>query len=339
MKRFLIATALAALNFAAMALPSIAAVQTELSQGHYAQADAMMREVVAAKPGSAKAHYVYAEILAHERRFDLAAEEAASAKRLDPLLKFTQPEKFNTFTQLLAREQADARRVSAPERSATAAPAATQARRESFESPVNNGGGGGGGGMPGWVWGLGGAGLAVVAWRLFSASQQASAAGRQTAAGAGGMRAMNVGSGLPSNNGYAPAPAATQGPGPGYGQPAYAAPAAAPSSGLLGTGLAVAGGLAAGMMVEKLFEGHRESSSGAFGNSGGFGGLGGLGGNNAAPNLRDTSPGLFETQAPSAAQTLEQRPIDMGSGDDWDSGSSAASDDGGGGGSSGGDDW
>ncbi len=333
MKRFLIAASLAALNFAAFALPNIAAVQTEISQGHYAQAETMMREVVAAKPGSAKAHYVYAEILAHERRFDLAAEEAASAKRLDPLLKFTQPEKFNTFTQLLAREQADARRVSTPERAATAAlvtaPAPAQARRESFESPVNNSGGGG---MPGWVWGLGGAGLAFAAWRMFSASQQANPAGGQTAAGAGGMRAMNVGSGLPSNNGYAYAPAA--GPAPGYGQPAYAPQAAAPSSGLLGTGLAVAGGLAAGMMVEKLFEGHREASSGGSGNSGG---LGGLGSNSPAPNLRDTSPGLFETQAPSAAQELEQRPIDMGTGDDWDSGSSAASDDSGGSGGS--DDW
>ncbi|MGS0754623.1 tetratricopeptide repeat protein [Roseateles sp. GG27B] len=301
-----------------------------ISQGHYAQAETMMREVAAAKPGSAKAHYIYAEILAHERRFDLAAEEAASAKRLDPQLKFTQPEKFNTFSQLLEREQANARRVSTPERSA--APA--QARRESLELPANNGGGGG---MPGWVWGLGGAGLAFIAWRMFSASQQTGSAGALTPAGAGGMRAMPMGSGQPSNNGYAPAPApaATPGTAPGYGQPAYAPQAAAPSSGLLGTGLAVAGGLAAGMMVEKLFEGHRETSAGAFGNSGGFGGMGG---NNAAPNLRDTSPGLFETQTDSAAQELEQRPIDMGTGDDWDSGNSAASDDGGG--SSGGsDDW
>jgi hypothetical protein len=339
MKRFLIATALAALNFAAFALPNIATVQTEISQGHYAQAETMMREVVAAKPGSAKAHYVYAEILAHERRFVLAAEEAASAKRLDPLLHFTQPDKFNAFTQLLDREQASARRVSTPERAAATAlvtapaPAQAQARRESSDSPASNGGGTGSG-TPGWVWGLGGAGLAFAAWRMFSASPQTGSAGTLTPAGTAGMRAINTGSGLPPNNGYA-APstsAAGAGPAPGYGQPAYAPPAAAPSSGLLGTGLAVAGGLAAGMMVEKLFEGHRETSSGGFGNSGGFGG------NNPAPNLRDTSPGLFETQAPSAAQELEQRPIDMGSGDDWDSGSSAASDDGGGA-SGGGDDW
>lgn len=318
MKRFLIAASLAALNFAAFALPSIASVQTEISQGHYTQAETMMREVVAAKPGSAKAHYIYAEILAHERRFDLAAEEAASAKRLDPQLKFTQPEKFNTFSQLLEREQANARRVSTPERSA--APA--QARRESLESPANNGGGGG---MPGWVWGLGGAGLAFVAWRMFSASQQTGSAGNSTPTGAGGMRAMNVGGGLPSNNGYAPAPA--PGPAPSYGQPAYAPQAAAPSSGLLGTGLAVAGGLAAGMMVEKLFEGHRDTGAGGFGSLGG----------NSAPTLRDTSPGLFEAQPDSAARELEQRPIDMGTGDDWDSGSSAASDDSGS--SSGSDDW
>lgn len=330
MKRFLIAASLVTLNFAAMALPSIAAVQTEISQGHYAQAETMMREVVSAKPGSAKAHYVYAEILAHERRFTVAAEEAASAKRLDPLLHFTQPEKFTAFTQLLEREQADARRVSTPERSAATTPVSAQARRESFEPTASNSNnssnGGTGGGTPGWVWGLGGAGLAFAAWRMFSASQQTGLAGGLTTAGAGGMRAMTVGSGLPPTNAYAPTPAA--GPAPVYGQPAYAPPqAAAPSSGLLGTGLAVAGGLAAGVMVEKLFEGHRESSSGGFASYG----------NTSAPNFRDTSPGRFETQAPSAAQELEQRPIDMGSGDEWDSGSSAGSDEVGSGGGS--DDW
>ena len=327
MKRFLIAASLAALNFTAFALPSIDAVQTEISQGHYTQAEAMMRDVIAAKPGSARAHYVYAEILAHERRFNLAAEEAASAKRLDPSLHFTQPEKFNAFTQLLEREQANARLVNTPARQPVVAPTAmTQVQRESVQSPAS-GGGDSGGGMPGWVWGLGGAGLAFAAWRMFSASQQVGPAGTLTPAGAGGMRAMTVGSGLPANNGYAAAPAA--GPAPVYGQPAYASQAAAPSSGLLGTGLAVAGGLAAGMMVEKLFEGHRESSSGGFANYG----------NTPAPNLRDTSPGLFETQAPSAAQELEQRPIDMGTGDEWDSASSAASDDSGGGSSGGSDDW
>ena len=39
----------------------------------------MMREVVAAKQGSAKAHYIYAEILAHNGKLALAVEEAQKA--------------------------------------------------------------------------------------------------------------------------------------------------------------------------------------------------------------------------------------------------------------------
>ena len=53
-----------------------------------------MREVVAAKPDSARARYVHAEILAHDKRFVLAAEEPAQARRLDPSLAFTRPEKL-----------------------------------------------------------------------------------------------------------------------------------------------------------------------------------------------------------------------------------------------------
>ena len=49
-------------------------------QGGYSQAEGMMREVVDAKPGSAKAHYIYAEILAHSGSFSKAAEEAGNAR-------------------------------------------------------------------------------------------------------------------------------------------------------------------------------------------------------------------------------------------------------------------
>jgi|GEM_PF-3188348 len=45
----------------------------------------MMSEVVAAKPDSAKAHYIYAEMLAHNRNFTKASKEAARARQLDPV--------------------------------------------------------------------------------------------------------------------------------------------------------------------------------------------------------------------------------------------------------------
>ncbi|MDE2277091.1 MAG: tetratricopeptide repeat protein, partial [Burkholderiales bacterium] len=108
MKRSLLVFSFAALLAAAsaFALPDVAQVRSAVAQGHYGQAEAMMREVLAAKPDSARAHYVLAEILAHERRFGEAAAQAQRAAALDPSLAFTEPAKFRAFAGLLDREQA-----------------------------------------------------------------------------------------------------------------------------------------------------------------------------------------------------------------------------------------
>jgi hypothetical protein len=94
----------------------------------------------------------------------------------------------------------------------------------------------------------------------------------------------------------APAP----GYGPGYG-PMGGPPAA--SSGMLGTGIAAAGGFAAGMLAEKLLDGRheRDMPSAAAAGSGGL-----------MPGMFDDAPGPNE-----AADELEQRSVDFGSGDDW----------------------
>ena len=49
----------------------------------------MMSEVVAAKPDSAKAHYISAEVPAHNRNFTKASKEAARARKLDPVHRST----------------------------------------------------------------------------------------------------------------------------------------------------------------------------------------------------------------------------------------------------------
>ncbi|MDE2081480.1 MAG: tetratricopeptide repeat protein, partial [Burkholderiales bacterium] len=98
---FSFAVLLAAASAPASALPDVAQVRTAVAQGHYGQAEAMMREVIAAKPASARAHYVLAEILAHERRFGEAAAQAQRAAALDPSLAFTEPAKFRAFAGLL----------------------------------------------------------------------------------------------------------------------------------------------------------------------------------------------------------------------------------------------
>ena len=280
MKRFLVAASFAVLTCSAFALPTIGEVQSEIGQGHYARAEEMTREVVAARPGSARARYVHAEILAHNQRFAQAAEEASQARKLDPSLSFTDPEKFRTFTQLLARQQSQGTLSSA----LSPAAAAYRPSRLAEAAPAHHAGG-----LPTWAW-AGVAGLlAMLAWRALGARQQArpewppampAASGPLPAAGAAGAAGFN---------GYAPAPAAP-------------APAAA-GNGLWGTGMAVAGGVAAGMLAEKLFEGQRESGSGAA----------------FLPAYRASEPAGVDDRSArdAAAQELERRSIDMGNGDDW----------------------
>ena len=273
MRRILAMVALVVLSVAAFALPSVEAVQAEVQRGNFAQAESMMRDVVAAKPGSAKAHYVYAEILAHNHRFEQAAQEARLARQIDPDLRFTQPDKFRSFEQLLEREQRTAK--SLPSAPANLAPAPR------MQAPVERSGG-----VPGWMWGVGFAVIAVLLWRMFSARRQVAA--------------------MTSGASYgAPAP----GYGPGYG-PTGGPPSA--GSGMLGTGIAAAGGFAAGMLAEKLLDGRheRDMSSTAAAGSGGL------------------VPGMFDDASArnEAADELEQRSVDFGSGGDWGGGSDGGGD-------------
>jgi len=81
MKKLIVSVALAGLSVLAWALPTLQQVEAEVGRGNYAQAESMMREVVAAKPGSARAHYIYAEILAHQGKLALAAESRRPKSR------------------------------------------------------------------------------------------------------------------------------------------------------------------------------------------------------------------------------------------------------------------
>ena len=285
MKRWLISLLFAVLASAAHALPSVADVQAQVQQGNYAQAQSMMRDVVAAKPGSAKAHYIYAEILAHNDRFAEAAREASLAKELDPSLKFTSPEKFNSFEQLLEREQRHAGRAArsgssldnlAP--STSAAPFAPQPQRAEQRSQ----------GVPTWAWLAGLAVLAVLAWRMIDRSRGAPAAA----------------SARPSYASTAAMPPYGAAPGTSPA-PTGAAPSAG-GSGLMGVGLAAAGGVAAGMLAEKLLEGgHEPRRDDSLFDRGAVA--------NPAPT---TDPD---------ASALEDRSIDFGNGNDWgDDGSADA---------------
>ena len=71
----------------------------------------------------------------------------------------------------------------------------------------------------------------------------------------------------------------------------------------MGIGLAAAGGVAAGMLAEKLLHGSHDPTSNL---------SSALGGSAIAP-------GLFDDAASdnAAARELEQRPVDFGNGDGW----------------------
>lgn len=272
MKKLIVGLGLALFVSLAWALPTLQQVETATTQGRFGEAETMLAEVVAAKPDSAKAHYIYAEVLAHNQKFPKAAEEAARARQLDPKIAFTDPAKFSAFEQTLQREQSPAPRARATNRSSAGAVAPSMAVEPAGRA-----------GVPGWVWLVGLAIVAMVLWRGFSRSR---AAGQGPLAAAGGPPgAYGAGGGM--NSGY------------GYG-PGAVPPTAKQGSGLLGTGLAVAGGVAGGMLIDEML--HRRGESGT--NS--FGGF--------------DQGGSGASSSDQAAQELENRQVDFGNGSDWDSG-------------------
>lgn len=275
----------------AQALPTVDEVQAAAQRGDYAGAEKMMREVVAAKPDSARAHYVLAEILAHGRQFNEAAEHTRRARALDPAIKFTDPAKFNAFEQLLQREQVPTAKAALP-----AAVGAAPVQRVEPAAPAS------GGGVPIWLL-VGGA--IVFIWLAMRWMRRRTEAQNLQPAMAGGYGMGNQG--FQGNPGYGPGmPQA-----PGSGGP-----------GMMGVGLGVAGGLAAGMLAEKLLHGGHDERSLPRDRADAGGGSG-------------LVPGSFDAGADNAASELTRRDIDFGSGDGWTGG------DGGGGdmGSGGGDDW
>jgi hypothetical protein len=267
----------------AQALPNVDEVQAAVQRGDYPGAEKMMREVVAARPDSPRAHYVLAEILAHQRQFNEAGEHVRRARALDPALKFADSAKFTAFEQLLQRQQAATAKSTvpaalepAPEPNA-AAPVPRAERAERVERA------GSFGGVPIWLLVAGVIlfiGLAVRFMRRRTAAQsQPAFAGGGYGPGAG-MGGMGYGGGTPQ--------ASSGGPG------------------MLGVGLGVAGGVAAGMLAERMLNGsHGDPGLARDASAGGAGGL---------------IPGSFGGGDPGAADELTHRDIDFGSGDGWGGG-------------------
>jgi hypothetical protein len=229
---------LAALSLSAQlafALPSVDEVRAAANQGDYPRAEQMMREVVEAKPGSAKAHYVLAEILARQRKFTDAAEQARLVRLNDPDLKTVDRAKFTEFERLLDRAQGA---------STAAAPAAVpMPARTPTPAPASHNSDGG---VPLWML-LGGSVLFIGLAARWMRRRAAAPTGMPMP-GYGGAGTMPMG-------GYGPGAAPSQGPG------------------LMGVGLAAAGGVAAGMLAERMLHGgndHTTSRSDGYAPGGAF---------------------------------------------------------------------
>jgi tetratricopeptide (TPR) repeat protein len=110
MKKYLTAVA-ASLLFvasAAFAVPTAQQIEQAMSQGNWQKADAGLTEVLQAHPNNAHAHYLYAQVLDREGRYDDALSHLRQAKSLDPQLKFTDPMRFAATE---ARIRGDANRA------------------------------------------------------------------------------------------------------------------------------------------------------------------------------------------------------------------------------------
>ena len=266
MQRMLLALTLALAAGWALALPSPKEIEAAVGAGQLPQAETMLREVLQAKPQSAKAHYELGQVLARQGKYFEAQQALDQAKTIDPTLKFaTSPEAFaKTYDTVLAQVRG------APSAASAKAAVATPAAPVASPAPASPAPSGGFNLM--YVW-MGAAGLVVLGLILRRRAAATPAVATPAAAYAGmpppAQPAYNgaamatggiIGSGL--NPAQAAAPA-QRGFGSQYAPqapaPAHYPPAAAPAAGGMGAmGGAVLGGvagLAAGYALSKAMEG------------------------------------------------------------------------------------
>ncbi|WP_408594802.1 tetratricopeptide repeat protein [Limnohabitans sp.] len=224
----------------AMALPTPKDIETAVREGHMAQAESMLREVIQEKPQSAKAHYELGQVLAREARYPEALTELKQAKTIDPTLKFAGSDaQFNSVFDKVSAAATPAVTHSAPATTSVQAAPVPQAPATSGSSSLS------------YIW-IAIALVVVVAWlaRRFVTSNPPSG---------GVMQA-------PMQPAMQPQPARGFGAQftpnqPGYGPQGYAPQA--PSGGSTMTGAVVGGlaGVAAGYALSKALEGDHHSSN------------------------------------------------------------------------------
>lgn len=82
--------------------PTVQQVYDTAKAGKLDEAQAMMQKVLQNHPDSAKAHFVAAELLARQGRYESAQAELNNADRLAPGLPFAKPESVENLRKVLA---------------------------------------------------------------------------------------------------------------------------------------------------------------------------------------------------------------------------------------------
>lgn len=103
---FFLSLALLGSGTAFAALPTIDEVYAAANAGQLAQAQRMLDEVLAAKPDSAKAHFVQAELHAARNQPTAARAELEKAEQLKPGLPFVKPDTLQALQRRIGLESA-----------------------------------------------------------------------------------------------------------------------------------------------------------------------------------------------------------------------------------------
>jgi clan AA aspartic protease (TIGR02281 family) len=104
--------------WAADSLPTVDQIYLAEQAGRADEAQRMIAQVLAARPNSAKAHYVQAEVYARAGKLNLARNELAKAEQLDPGMTFAKPRAIAELKAQLAARSGSGSNSTLPENAA-----------------------------------------------------------------------------------------------------------------------------------------------------------------------------------------------------------------------------
>ena len=218
--------------------PTLAQIYQAANSGNLDRADAMIDQVLATHPKSAKAHYVKAELAAREGKSDLARQQLAAAEKIAPGLPFAKPESVQALRNELA--------------SANGATVAPPVRTQRMGAPA-----GYSGAQRSFPWGT----LAIVAAIVLigiAVLRRRTAAMAAGGSGYGGAYG-NTSAAPYGQTGYGP----VYPPGAGAGYPQQPSMGSSIARGV-GTGLAMGAGMVAAEEIGRRMFGHGDPRAGAY---------------------------------------------------------------------------